>query len=747
VNGTHDRARLPAGHPRSPQRFINIGSMRPQLRAGCCCNWPLKGAYGGIRVRPFLLDPARRSLLREGVPQSLPPKAFDVLALLVQCHERVVSKEELLSTLWADTFVEEGNLSQQVFVLRRTLNGLSESPEYIATIPRRGYRFTAQVIERPESERLAESAPNEPSRRRSRWLVPSLAAAVVLVAAMLAVFWRHFATDPDPRILVVTAFPGLERFPSISPDGNFVVFSWTGSNPDGSPDLWIKAVEGDALRPLTETPAAEFQSAWSPDGREIAFVRAGQGVFIVSALGGQERRISGSGSMGWTPDSRSLLVRDRTDEGPHGIFRIELATGTRHQVTRAPKGMGDWAFAVSPDGSTLAFVRYERPGISDVYVAPIAGGEPRRRTNWNATISAASWASNGREILYSVAEAPGLDHSLFRIPADGDRIERGTRALHTNVASLSMSRPRSGQPGRMAFTRGRIDVGLRLVDLEGQRVGDVFQSIGTFSDSTRVDFPGRFSRDGKQVAFLSDRTGWAEVWIANADGSGLRQATTLHATELDIGGWSPDSRRLVIDAAIAGNSDVFLVSPDGGSPVRVTTEPGSDGLAEWSSDGRWIYFTSDRSGRPEVWKVPVEGGEQSRITREGGFQPRQGPDGRTLFYLDRLPAGVFGVSGTSRLMQVPVAGGKEAVVLDRVRFGLWSVTQDGIVFLTVGAEADAIDFYRFGDREVRRLGTLPFRASRIAGLGGLTASWDGRWVLVSTTDVWESDIMVVDGVR
>ena len=95
----------------------------------------------------------------------------------------------------------------------------------------------------------------------------------------------------------------------------------------------------------------------------------------------------------------------------------------------------------------------------------------------------------------------------------------------------------------------------------------------------------------------------------------------------------------------------------------------------------------------------------------------------------------------------PVAGGKEAVVLDRVRFGLWSVTQDGIVFLTVGADADEIDFYGFGDREVRRLGTLPFRASRIAGLGGLTASSDGRWVLVSTTDVWESDIMVVDGVR
>jgi Tol biopolymer transport system component/DNA-binding winged helix-turn-helix (wHTH) protein len=697
---------------------------------------------------PFLLDPAKRSLLREGVPQSLPPKAFDVLTLLVQRRERVVTKEELLSTLWADTFVEEGNLSQQIFVLRRTLNGVSESPEYIATIPRRGYRFTAQVIERSEGERPAESAPNEPSGRRSRWLVPSLSAAVVLVAALLAVFWRPFAADPDTRILVVTALPGLERFPSISPDGNFVVFSWTGSDPGGSSDLWVKAVDGDALRRLTDTPAAEVQSAWSPDGREIAFVRAGQGVFIVSALGGQERRISGSGSMvGWTPDSKSLLVRDRTDEGPHAIFRIELAAATRHQVTRAPRGMGDWVFAVSPDGNALAFVRYERPGISDLYVAPIAGGEPRRRTNRNANISGVSWTSDGRQILYSVAEAPGLDHSLFRISADGDRLEQGTRAFHTHVAGPSMSRPPPGRPGRIAFTRSRTDVGLRLVDLEGSRASDVFQSIGPLSDSTRADVPGRFSPDGKQVAFLSDRTGWAEVWIANRDGSGLRQATTLHATELHIGSWSPDGRRLVIDAALAGNSDVFVVSLDGGSPVRVTTEPGLDGLAEWSSDGRWIYFTSDRSGRPEVWRVPAEGGEPTQITREGGVQPQHGPDGRTLFYLDRPPPGAGGLSGTSRLMQVPVEGGEEAVVLDRARFGLWSVTQEGIVFLTVGADADAIDFYGFGDRGVRRLGTLPFRASRVAGLGGLTASRDRRWVLVSATDVWESDIMVVDGVR
>jgi len=179
----------------------------------------------------------------------------------------------------------------------------------------------------------------------------------------------------------------------------------------------------------------------------------------------------------------------------------------------------------------------------------------------------------------------------------------------------------------------------------------------------------------------------------------------------------------------------------------LTTEPGFDGLTDWSVDGRWIYFSSDRSGRLEVWKIPAAGGPAMPVTRNGGAQPKEGPDGRTIFYLDRIPKGSGGFSGTSRLMQVPVDGGEETPVLESIRFGLWAVTQAGIVFLTTTPTADAVDFYGFSDRKVRRLGSLPFRVSRIAGLGCLVASRDGRSVMVSATDLWESDIMVADGVR
>ena len=389
---------------------------------------------GTFEFTPFVLDPAKRVLLRAGVPQPLTPRAFDLLLLLVQQRDRVLSKDEILRTVWADTVVEESNLNQQVFVLRKALNGDGHGPEYIATIPRRGYRFVGEVTER--------SAASPPSSTRtaaivehgrfpvSRWLLWTLA-GVLTIATLLAFRSWHVAPDSSAQILTVTAFPGLERFPSISPDGNFVVFSWTGPNPEDAPDLWIKAVDDDSRRRLTETPFAETFPVWSPDGRDIAFLRAGQGVFVISVLGGTERKIADTGSaLGWTPDGRALLVRDRTGEKPHGIFKIDLDSGRRQQLTQAPSGFGDWTFGVSPDGRTLAFVRSERGGVGDVYVVPLIGGEVRRRTRWNANISRVAWMPRGREILVLGPGGAGARS----VPVQGAGRRHGTRAGDPRVS-------------------------------------------------------------------------------------------------------------------------------------------------------------------------------------------------------------------------------------------------------------------------------------------------------------------------
>src|SRR5213083_2980174 len=90
---------------------------------------------------PFRLDAADKTLSRDGEPVALPPKVMETLLVLVMRAGRLVTKEELMAAVWPDTFVDESNLSQNVFRLRKVLG----DDDYIVTVPRRGYRFAGAV--------------------------------------------------------------------------------------------------------------------------------------------------------------------------------------------------------------------------------------------------------------------------------------------------------------------------------------------------------------------------------------------------------------------------------------------------------------------------------------------------------------------------------------------------------------------------------------------------------------------------
>jgi Tol biopolymer transport system component len=579
-------------------------------------------------------------------------------------------------------------------------------------------------------------------RRLSALLAGALALAVT-VTAVIAWRARHDSTYAPALLLPLASYPGVEGPPALSPDGSLVAFAWSGTDAAGPSDIYVKAIGSEALRQLTQTTNSESNPAWSPDGHSIAFVRDGEGVFIMSQLGGTEQRVSASGThVAWAGDSKSVLIRDRdANVGPRGIYQLSLETLERRRLTQAPVGDGDWRFEVSPDGTSLAFIRYGRSGIADLYVVPIRGGEPRRLTDWNAALTGLSWTPDGRELIYSVED--GATSRLWRILANSAQPGRGLPIGDIPAAAgyPSISRPRSGQQARLAFQTVTRDVDLHLIDLEAHLVNETIESK-LFANSTRIEASMRFSPDGKRIAFVSHRSGNPEIWVGGRDASGLQQITSLRATQLVVGGWSPDGANIVFDAAIAGNSDVYVVRSDGGSARRLTSEPSTDGIPSWSSDGRWIYFSSTRAGViADVWRMSAEGGEATRITRNGGFGPKESPDGKFLFYLDHYP----GLNRPTKLMRGAVDGGQESVVLERVRPFLWSVTESGIVFVTREADFDAIDSYRFSDQRVTRVGRLGFR---IPGtFTHMTVSHDGRWALATEMVRFDSDLMLLDNFR
>src|SRR5712671_2547580 len=136
---------------------------------------------------PFRLDSRERMLHRNGDAVPLPPKAIDTLLLLVQNSGRALDKEEMMGHLWPDTFVEEVNLAQHVSLLRKTLGESRGEPQYIETLPKRGYRFIADV--REVGDTAPPAVPESPAPKS---LEPKIRLLTLLGAAGLSIFAAGF---------------------------------------------------------------------------------------------------------------------------------------------------------------------------------------------------------------------------------------------------------------------------------------------------------------------------------------------------------------------------------------------------------------------------------------------------------------------------------------------------------------------------------------------------------------------------
>jgi Tol biopolymer transport system component len=339
----------------------------------------------------------------------------------------------------------------------------------------------------------------------------------------------------------------------------------------------------------------------------------------------------------------------------------------------------------------------------------------------------------------------------FRVAAAGGR---ATPAAGLPIGyTISTSGLRPGRTFRVAAIDARSDVGLRIVDLQALSPGGRPSVWAQFCDSTRLDYPGSFSRDGGLLAFSSTRNGAAQIYIASRDGTRLRTVTTFNGISMGLPSWSPDGRSLVFDAIDdKGLSNLFVTGAEGGALKPLTHDGTRKGNPEWSRDGRWIYYEADTSGRPEIWKIPVAGGRPLQLTTQGGRDPREAPDGRSVYFLEAARTAWT----STTLNRVSVDGGNVRTVLSGVWRGSWDVAETGIVFLSGApglapdaARPDAIEFYSFEDGRIRRVGELPFPVMG-RGYGPprvLAVSPDGRWAVVSHMDHWTRDIVVFDNFR
>jgi DNA-binding winged helix-turn-helix (wHTH) protein len=284
---------------------------------------------------PFVVDSVKRRLRRDDSVVVLAPKAFEVLLTLIERRERIVTKDELLRTVWPDAVVEENNLARHISTLRKALDERLAEHNYIVTIPGRGYRFVATVQELTPAEYLAqvsdsiaesqvqsatalEAPPRETELRedvvttgRSHVALIGLVALLLSMSftgteALLPRTGERFAI-PQRKLWQLTFSPGVRSEPTWSADGTFIAYS---SDRAGNSDIWVQPTTEENPVRLTSSAANDWQSAWSPDNKYLAFrsERDGGGLYLVSSKGGAERRIADFGYRPqWSPDGSKIL--------------------------------------------------------------------------------------------------------------------------------------------------------------------------------------------------------------------------------------------------------------------------------------------------------------------------------------------------------------------------------------------------------------------------------------------------------
>jgi DNA-binding winged helix-turn-helix (wHTH) protein/tetratricopeptide (TPR) repeat protein len=209
---------------------------------------------------PYRIDPDRRLLLREDQPIALQSKAFDVLLVLVQNSEKVVPKDDLMKTVWPDTFVEESNLAQHIFVLRKTLGDAVEEKRYIVTVPGRGYRFAERVTEVSpveqslvaETQSLQRVTIVERSRPSHRWLW--VGAALLLLAG-----YGVYRLPRRRQAVIATVAPTIPARRSVAVLG----FRDLSGRPE---DAWLST----ALAEMLDTELAAGEKLRLVPGEDVA---------------------------------------------------------------------------------------------------------------------------------------------------------------------------------------------------------------------------------------------------------------------------------------------------------------------------------------------------------------------------------------------------------------------------------------------------------------------------------------------
>jgi eukaryotic-like serine/threonine-protein kinase len=633
----------------------------------------------------FLIDVENQQLLRQGEPVPMAAKTFEILLVLVENNGRILEKSELLNRIWPETFVEEINLNVHISNLRKALGESAANHQYIKTIPKRGYRFLAQLEElKGDDERLSlaldelsqeveaplravsrtdrqvaaagveelgvrpgldvtevvepspSEAPESPQAdrrgwrffdRAGRWLV-ALTLLVGLGLAGLYLYSRRnellLSSPPFQKLnkRKLTAY-GKNLLPTISPDGEYVAYVLDDS---GKQSLWIMQVEPRSCARVIAPMEVSYNSiTFSPDGK--------------------------------------FLYYDTTDKQyQNALYQVPILGGTPRKILSEV----DSHIAISPDGKQVAFVKNDlSEGTTALIVATLDGSEKRvllRRqrpelvSNWGGV----AWSPDGRMIACAVRtmNLPSCYFQVMTVQVDNHQATPLGPDVWADVGQIAWLEQSRGVVVS-AFRQEEPFFGSQLwyISYPGGRLTKLTDDLISYEGASLANHSRRL------VTSTLERI--SRIWLLkDGNSDSARQTISVmgdNRSELFGMAWTPDGQ-LVFGSHGGTNSDIWMMNADGVNQRQLTFADSQETSPVVSADGRYIVYVSKGAGPPHLWRMDSNGENPVQLTDGKGEQdPSLSPDGKTVLY-NAFHGGVMCLS------RVSIDGGETTPVTSQ-----WSI--------------------------------------------------------------------------
>ncbi len=650
--------------------------------------------------------PASLTLNNKHESHQLPAKVFQVLLLLVENHGGTVSHQAFYSLIWnGNENVAKRGLTNAIWQLRKIFDnpssdkkgqgsestheiGKTQSADEssIKTVAKTGYELLLPITQESSS-----------INKNSVTMLSLSAFACVAILVLAVIWWPQNVAVKYGNPENLTYFQGIEEYPSVSPDGKWLAFSWEEQNGHGQ--LFVKSLQenDDTLQQITFDQSVHGSPTWSSNNMELAFTRINQNqeceVVRKNLLSAEESILTSCyyerfhRGLDWANNGEYLVLSRLTVDNIPALFRYDFAVKKLAQISFPNINERDTQISIHPNSQRIAFVRTQDTR-SDIYILDQDG--EHKVSHIAVPIYGLTWTPDGQSILINALYQG--ESSIWQLDPDSGELSLALKdSTPFNLAINPLTQAVIYSKHKPVENIYKVENGERQIAV---------------SSAGRDLYPSVY---GDLMAFISSRSGHFDIWYKSL-ASGLSKPITQNEGVVGLPVVIDEQKvAFVLTQTNADASDVYIYDVQSNQRINLTKDQANYKHLTWSSETKNLIVSSDRSGSWQLWQYNLQSAQFKRLTETGASYGYQ--SGQTLYFSRDNQSGIWRLQDGELENIMPHLASEDWGNWLLADGGIYYVNrthqQTGIYFSQLSNERDTL-FMPFDKNEIKRNRAIAF---------------------------------------